>query len=263
MPISAVMTWSKWKKATSSLPSRNSTQTPASQGPLAETMPMLTAIQIRVEDAAHVADEDAAAMKNLANRPISEVLRRMLTSRKAETTLPHPPRVARVATKGSKIARRDRQNDRIEIQLPSSLQTMRPMSRLSNRPNAARNLLVVQPVVAMVVVAMVVVAMVVVAMVVVAEATTAAIADVGAANNEVRLAAMETNPAEAENLGAKNPNTAKTAAPRNNAQPANRLQSTMTEMTLSILEMTPAKIPLATKTLRPGTKPSARSSTEI
>ena len=235
---------------------------------MAETMPMLTAIQIRVEDAALVADEDAAAMTNLANRPISEVPRRMLTSKQAVTTLPHPPRVARVATKGSKIARRDQQNDRIEIQLPSSQQTMRPMSRLNNRLNAARNLLVVQPVVAMVVVAMVVVAMVVVAMVVVAmvvvaEATTAAIADAGAADNEVRLAAMVTNPAEAEILGAKSPNSAKPAAPRNNAQPANRLQSTMTEMTLSILEMTPAKIPLATKTLRPGTKPSARSSTEI
>lgn len=207
---------------------------------------MLTAIQIRVEDAALVADEDAAAMTNLANRPISEVLRRMLTSKQAMTT--HPPRVARVATNGSKIARRDRQNDRIEIQLPSSQQTMRPMSRLNNRLNAARNLLVVQPVVAMVVVA---------------EATTAAIADAGAADNEVRLAAMVTNPAEAEILGAKSPNSAKPAAPRNNAQPANRLQSTMTEMTLSILEMTPAKIPLATKTLRPGTKPSARSLTEI
>jgi hypothetical protein len=214
---------------------------------------MLTAIQIRVEDAAHVADEDAAAMTNLANRPSSEVLRRMLTSRKAVTTLPHPPRVARVATNGSKSARRVRQNDQIEIQLPSSQQTMRVMSLLSNRLNATRNLLVVHPVVAMVVVAMVVVA----------EATTAAIADAGAADNEVRLAAMETNPAEAENLGAKSPNSAKPATPRNNAQPANRLQSTMTEMTLSILEMTPAKIPLATKTLRPGTKPSARSSTEI
>jgi hypothetical protein len=219
---------------------------------------MLTAIQIRVEDAALVADEDAAAMTNLANRPISEVLRRMLTSKQAVTTLPHPPRVARDATNGSKIARRDRQNGQIEIQLPSSQQTMRPMSRLNNRLNAARNLLVVQ-----LVVAMLVVAMLVVAMVVVAEATTAAIADAGAADNEVRLAAMETNPAEAENLGAKSPNSAKPATPRNNAQPANRLQSTMTEMTLSILEMTPAKIPLATKTLRPGTKPSARSSTEI
>jgi hypothetical protein len=245
MPTWMEMISSKSKKVTWSLPSRNSTRMPASQVPLAAKMARLAAIPIHEEDAINEVAEVAAAVTNLAKHPMSEMLRLRLISRKAVTMRPHPPRVARVATSDLKIARRAQPNDQTEIQLPNSQLKTKATSPSSNRLNAARKPLAVPPAAAMVMAA---------------GMKTAASGDVVVGDNVVKLVATATTPAEEGNLEAKSPNTGRTVAPRLNAHPANPLQSMMTEMTLSILEMTPAKIRLATKTLRPGMKPSARSS---
>jgi hypothetical protein len=60
-------------------------------------------------------------------------------------------------------------------------------------------------------------------MVVAAEPTTAVSADVGVADNVVKLDATVTIPAEGENLEAKSPSTEKTVAPKDNAHPASQL----------------------------------------
>lgn len=250
MPTSAERTSSKWRKATSNLPSRNSTRMPASQVPLAETTPTptKTAIPIRADDDADAVDVVVVAVTSQDKSPQSGAGRTTATSRTAVTKPRLLPPEARVATSVLKNARLVTLNAPTEIQRLSSLQTRSQTNPSNNRLNAVRKSHVVPSLAAIVVAEELTIA------------ATAATADVGATDNAVKLVAKGTTPEERENLGAKSQSTVKTVAPRDNAPPESRSLSTMTEMTLSILAMTLEKIRLAIKTLRLGTRRSAQSS---